>query len=464
MVHVAWTPHEVLKSMRTDVIVVGGGAAGLAAARTLEEAGVSVVLLEARERLGGRVFTHHEAGVPAPVELGAEFIHGSAPALQGILHAAGLAIVEVEGDRWTVMRGRLKPLDDFWEKLDLVMRRLPAAPSRDRSFRAFLNDEPGGATLKHERQIAREFVEGFHAADSRIISARALAEGGSPGEDVRERRIGRILEGYDRVIRWLAEPLTGRIHTSTIVTVVKWRPGHVEVHAHLADGRMCTPLEAEAAIIAVPVGVLKAAQDEPGAMAFIPELRQKWAALDCLTVGQVVRVVLRLRERFWASEWFAKQAKTDQLDTLSFLHTHDQDFPVWWTAYPMRAPLMVGWAGGPRAIRLSQLAPEEIEARAVTSLSRQLHLPRRRVAGMVTGVWNHNWQHDPFARGAYSYQVVGGNGAPAALARPLRGTLFFAGEATNVSGGTGTVDGAIATGRRAATQVVRKLSRPRRPR
>lgn len=81
----------------------------------------------------------------------------------------------------------------------------------------------------------------------------------------------------------------------------------------------------------------------------------------------------------------------------------------------------------------------------------------QRMRSMVEAAWTHDWEHDPFARGAYSYQLVGGADAPAALARPLRRTLFFAGEATGTDGGTGTVDGAIATGRRAASQVLRAL-------
>jgi monoamine oxidase len=76
---------------------------------------------------------------------------------------------------------------------------------------------------------------------------------------------------------------------------------------------------------------------------------------------------------------------------------------------------------------------------------------------MVEGVWTHNWELDPFARGAYSYQRVGAANATDVLSRPLKGTLFFAGEATGTGGGTGTVDGAIATGRRAARQLVRAL-------
>jgi monoamine oxidase len=76
---------------------------------------------------------------------------------------------------------------------------------------------------------------------------------------------------------------------------------------------------------------------------------------------------------------------------------------------------------------------------------------------MVLAAWLHNWHTDPYSRGAYSYMRVGGNEGPAKLARPLKRTLFFAGEASDSEGRTGTVHGAIATGRRAAGQVLRVL-------
>jgi len=85
-------------------------------------------------------------------------------------------------------------------------------------------------------------------------------------------------------------------------------------------------------------------------------------------------------------------------------------------------------------------------------------MPIRRLTALLEETWFHDWLHDPFARGAYSYPLVGGADAPADLAKPLRGTLFFAGEATDVSGSTGTVHGAISSGRRAAAQVKRALN------
>jgi monoamine oxidase len=442
----------------TDVVVIGAGAAGLAAASALHAAGVEFAVLEARDRIGGRIFTRRDSRTGAPIELGAEFIHGSADDLETVLQEAGLRTIEIDGPRWTTGRTGFRRIDDFWTRLERVMGRL-SPDGEDESFQQFLRRRTGGTRLAADRRLAREYVEGFHAADPRLVSARALAEDGSPGEDVRERRIARIVEGYDRVPDWLASPFLERLRLDTIVNRVEWGRGTVRLYATGVDGRPRPAIESRAAVVAVPLGVLKAKPGELGAIAFDPPLVQKNRALDSLAVGSVVRVAIRLQERFWASEWFARRAGSDELDTLSFLHTSDADFPVWWTAYPFRLPLIVAWCGGPGAGRLAELGPEEIQRRAAASLARQLRLSRARVRRLVSGVWMHDWEHDPFARGAYSYQAVGGANAPAHLARPLRGTLFFAGEAADPGGRTGTVHGAIATGRRAAKEALRALRR-----
>ena len=442
---------------KTDVVIIGAGAAGLAAARALNDLDIDVVVLEARERIGGRVFTHRDRATPIPIELGAEFVHGSAPEVDGILADASLASVDISGGRWQVNGEQFRRADDFWDRIDRVMARLQPQRSPDRSFDAFLRTKPGGRRLAQDRRLTLQYVEGFHAADSSLISERALADGGSPQGDLRERRIGRVLDGYDRVIEWLASPLGDRIRTSAVATRIRWAPGNVSVEAHHIDGRSRPEVVASAAIVAVPLGVLKAPVGELGAIEFDPDLRVKQPALARLEMGTVVRITLRLTERFWASDWFAKQIGNPGLDTLSFLHTNDEHFPVWWSAYPIRAPIIVGWHGGPGAIALAQRAPEEVEELAIASLARQSGISPRRMRGLVEAAWMHDWQHDAFSRGAYSYQAVGGSEATSALARPVRGTLFFAGEAADVEGRTGTVHGAIATGRRAAVEVERSL-------
>ena len=430
-----------------DVVVIGCGAAGIAAARTLLKAGVDVVVLEARERIGGRVFTHRDDDTPVPIELGAEFIHGNSPELDTLARQARLLSVDIAGDRWTAQGGQLRRMDDFFGGLDRVMRRLKNGGARDRSFREFLDTHPGGRHLARERRLALQWVEGFHAADVNQISCRALAQGGWPADDMAERRLGRIVEGYARILEWLAIPLAGRIRLATVVGRVKWKPGSVVVSERHVDGAPRFEIAARAAIVAVPVGVLKAPAGSVGAIEFVPSVQHKQKALDLLAMGSVVRIVVRFRERVWSPQY----------DTLSFLLSSDPDFPTWWTMYPARVPVVVGWRGGPGARRLLQLSAEALEARAISAFARQLHTSPRRLRSQVEVCWMHDWEHDPFSRGAYSYSMVGGADAPKALARPVRRTLFFAGEAANTEGGTGTVDGAIASGRHAAAQVLRVL-------
>jgi monoamine oxidase len=176
-----------------------------------------------------------------------------------------------------------------------------------------------------------------------------------------------------------------------------------------------------------------------------------------MEMGSILRVVLRFKTRFWTNDAIARRAGAESLESLSFVQSNDNDFPVWWTQYPVRAPIVVGWRGGPRARVLDRLSPLGLIDCAVTSLARAFGLPPRRLHAMLDGSWVHHWDDDPLSRGAYSYQLVGGAKAPDDLARPSRGTLYFAGEATAPEGRIGTVDGAIASGQRAARQVRRAL-------
>jgi monoamine oxidase len=436
--------------------VIGAGAAGLAAARELVAAGIDVTILEARDRIGGRILTVHDREIGA-IELGAEFLHGSADALQPIIAAAMLRVLSIEGTRWQATPRTVRRLEDFWERLDRVMRKLGTGTRTDESFSNFLARRPGGRSLAPDRTLATQFVRGFHAADLTRISAKVLAESGSPGGDEREQRLARIVDGYDSVITWLAAPVHDRIHLSDIVTRVRWQKGHVEIESAHADGTRRQTVEARAVMITVPLGVLQAAPGQPGAIEFEPALATKAHALRHMAMGSVVRLVFRFRERFWSGESFEPHGKTLDLDSMSFLHTHADDFAVWWTAYPLQSPVLTAWCGGPEAARLAELDRSTLESRAIASLAAQLGVPPRRVTALVRDTWFHDWVHDPFARGAYSYQLVGGRNAPADLARPLRGTVFFAGEAADATGSTGTVHGAIASGRRAAAQVKRLL-------
>ncbi|HEY6220082.1 MAG TPA: NAD(P)/FAD-dependent oxidoreductase [Gemmatimonadaceae bacterium] len=435
----------------TRVIVVGAGVAGLAAGKALAEAGVPFVILEARRRVGGRVWTTHPPSLTVPVELGAEFTHGEAEEVREIVDKEGLRLLDISGRRFRSTGDRVRVLDDFWERLDHVMRVLDEEREPDRSFAEAV--AANRALSDEDRAIALQFVASFHAANPAIMSERVLAEGGSPRGEVRERRIGRIADGYDSILEILTRNVRRRIRLGTIVRSIRWSRGRVEVRT--AGGRSVT---GSAAIITVPLGVLAAPAGERGRIAFEPSLPPATrSAIDDLTMGTVSKITLQFDEPFWTTRRFASSIGDERLDTMSFLHgTSDVDYPIWWTTYPIRSPLLVGWCGGVKALALDELSATDRETAALRSLAKLLSMDPRTLRERLVGSHSHNWTADPFTRGAYSYARVGGADASKRLARPVEGTLYFAGEAADVEGGrTGTVHGAIATGRRAASLIIR---------
>ena len=416
---------------------------------------MSITVLEARDRVGGRICTHREDGLAAPIELGAEFIHGTAPELQTLIQHEALRSVDIGGRRFAAIGGRLLPADDYWDRLHRVLRLVKTGANEDESFRQFLDRKPGGRREATARKWALAFVEGYQGADARLISAQSTGGDEDPSGDPDAQLTGRIVDGYDCVTKALSEPISPSISTSAIVTGIRWARGAVEIESQTAAGRSRPVVRARRAIVTVPLGVLKASPAEPGSIVFTPPLEEKAAALEQMAMGTVVRLVLRFKERFWTG----RNAGNTSLEALSFLQTNDSDFQVWWTQYPLRTPIMVGWRGGPGARELDRLTPNHLVERAASSLARAFGLSQRRVLGLIDGSWSHHWNDDPFSRGAYSYEMVGGGEAPAILARPMKGTLYFAGEATAPDGRIGTVDGAMASGLRAARQIVQASRR-----
>src|SRR6187549_1593352 len=121
-----------------DVLVLGAGAAGLAAAHELSQAGMRVIVIEARDRIGGRIFTQHVPGHPLPIELGAEFIHGRPPESFALAEQSGLLVYEINGDRWLAQDSQLAPSNAVWDQANQLFQQMAAIGSTDISFRAFL--------------------------------------------------------------------------------------------------------------------------------------------------------------------------------------------------------------------------------------------------------------------------------------------------------------------------------------
>jgi monoamine oxidase len=419
--------------VKFDVAVIGAGAAGLAAARTLSGARRKVCLIEARTRAGGRVSTIHLPDLPLPIELGAEFLHGEAPATFAIADAAALAVCELPDRHLWSRNGNFTEIRDFWGQIDRVRARIGAL-KRDISFADFLRAQRG--IPPRLRNLTRMFVEGYHAAHADRMSALALKT--ADGEQSENKQF-RLAGGYDAIIAWLRaglDPEHVEQRFGTVSTRVQWSKGSVAIDCRSASTDAEERVTAAAAIITLPIGVWKA-----GAVAFDPPLNDKERALAKLEAGHVVKIAFRFRERFW------------EKDEVNFVHTDDRFMPTWWTTAPMRSPILTGWAGGHCADALLAERPAMID-RALDAMSRAFGVPRRRLDALLAGTWTHDWQSDPFSRSAYSYAGVGGSGAHKELGRPLRQTLYFAGEATS-GDETGTVSGAIASGLRAAREHLR---------
>ncbi|HZE98157.1 MAG TPA: NAD(P)/FAD-dependent oxidoreductase [Planctomycetota bacterium] len=437
-----------------DAAVIGGGASGLAAARELSRRGFRTLLLEARNRLGGRIFTHHEPPAPFPVELGAEFIHGDSDALFSALRSR--TVVRIPDAHVESRDGTFQPVDDFWGTVERVSLRLQQRFVRRGAADLSFGDYVRSLDLSRpDRERLIQYAEGFQAAHADLISARSLA---GEGAEASSRQF-RIVDGYDAVIEDLVQALDpdlAEIRLGSRVTEIVWKPGHVAIRGQGPDGRALENIRARVAIIALPHALLKA-----GTPRFDPDLPDKRRAAAQLEVGQVFKVTFLFAKRFWDPEEFftTRTARGGSpADDLSFVIAAAEHVPVWWTAAPAQVPLLTGWVGGRRAEAMLALDPRTRVDRSLNSLGRALRVPRVRLDRLLQASWTHDWSRDPFSLGAYSYVRVGGVTAPSRLGRPVSGTLFFGGDSTDLST-MGTVTGALGGGIRAGREAVEVLSK-----
>lgn len=420
-----------------DVLIIGGGIAGLTAARDLTRAGVRVTLLEARERLGGRILTDHSLGYP--VELGAEFVHGRPPETWDIARAAGLHLEEVAGFPRTRR-------DNVWFDSGRLMHEVNQIfesmrpGSNDQSFQHYASTHPRQYSSTAVDQACK-FVEGFHAADSERVSVEWLLQTVNAEEQIDGEHSFRVAEGYDHLVEAVQsqiDPERCELRTCTEVKEVDWLGDSVTIVT--SAGHISAPK----AIVTLPLAVLKA-----GKISFDPKLpHEKLDAMQYLETGPVIRVSLCFREKFWDDKNETRNA--------SFLFTDDPWFPTWWTSNPFPFPMLTGWAAGHHANALRGAGQDQIIEAALGSLASIMEICPRDLKTYLEVGFVHDWQADPYACGAYSYVTVGGRGAQRELAKPLNNALYFAGEATHCQGHNGTVHGAMATGARAAKEILTK--------
>ncbi|PZN99378.1 MAG: amine oxidase [Hyphomicrobiales bacterium] len=414
--------HAADTDVQTDVVIIGAGAAGLAAAHGLKAAGRKAIVLEARDRVGGRAFTDTSLG-PA-YDAGAMFIHWAErnPWVQ-IARDLGVATPDeswgggfqvfsdgkpmADADRQK-RRGAFGQIDRRLETVDLA--------KRDLSVKDLLGDL--GPDL------------------SQIASSGLLLSIGEESDRISTRDYQRLWAGDDLVVPSGYGNLVARygagldIRLNQPVGEIRWDgPGVV----------VTTPsgsLRANACIVTVPVGVLKA-----GAIRFTPELPMRTRdALDGIGMGALTKIALKVEgDRFGITPG------------TSFLEAGSPHRMMNFDLFPEDKDLIVAYCGGDHARELSAAGPDATRDHLTTLLTSMIGSD---IAKAITGISFPAWWTDPFSRGSYSVCLPGREAAREQLAEPIGGRIVIAGEAT-AGGGAMTVGGATLAGRAAAAALAR---------
>jgi monoamine oxidase len=404
-----------------DVAIIGAGAAGLAAASALATRPLNVVVLEARDRIGGRAHTVSRAGLP--LDLGCEWLHSAdRNPLVTAIAASGLTIDKTPppwaNPEATVNFGvaERQAYGDAFAAFDERVEAAAREPA-DRPASDLL--EPGGRW----NPLLNAFSAYYNGAEFDQVSVKDYA-----AYDDSEVN-WRVAEGYGAAIAGLA--LSGvRIVGDCPVSLLR----HDGPRLALETARGV--VQARAAVVCVPTAVLAA-----GALRILPELPSKLAAAEGLPLGLADKVFLKLDE----PEAFAVEAMvhgaTDRTATGSY-HLR-----------PLGRPLIEAFFGGTHARALEADGPDAAAAFAIEELA---GLYGTGIRGRVAVLARTAWAADPWARGSYSHALPGRAGERAVLAAPVDGRLFFAGEACSPHA-LSTAHGAWETGERAAREVLAAL-------
>ncbi len=429
----AFSPGACARSP-SSVLVIGAGIAGLSAARALGDSGHTVTVLEARDRIGGRIHTSR-LWPDAPVDLGASWIHG----VDGnpLTELAALARAQTSTTSYDSVRLHIAPSlraigvrsrGDAWASR-VVERAIEAAQQSDRdlSLREAIDraHPPARRTaIQHaqlEFHLAGNYEQEYSGAVEQL-SAWNLDDGEEFGG-------GDVLfpGGYDQITRFLARDLDIRLNA--VVSQVRWGEGGGEIT--LRSGEVH---RADQVIVTVPLGVLKS-----GALQFMPDLPDdKRQALDRLGMGLLNKQFLRFDNVFWPPEY----------DWHEFIKETPGRFSQWVSLAKIGAPVLLGFTGADAARAIEPRDDRAILAEAMEAV--------RAMFGSSApdpSAWQlTRWNTDPFALGSYSFNAVGSGGADRdVLARAeAGGVLRFAGEACSAAY-PGTVHGALLSGRAAVS-------------
>lgn len=419
-----------MENKNADIIIAGAGASGLMAARELVKKGFKVLVLEARDRIGGRIFTYTGNDIPHTTELGAEFIHGDLPLTLALCKEADISYTASGGKSYSSHKGVLSGNDfsfPFWDLFSNKLRQL----QNDMPVALFLDTYFAGDEYTELRQSVKSFAEGYDAADTTKASMFALRD-----EWLREDENNnyRIDGGYSELMEFLAAQIQkygGEIILSAAIKEIRWQQDTPEVKTE--DGRV---YKADKVIVTLPPALWNAELINP-----FPAL--SLAAASDLGYGDVVKVIIAFKEKFWESKGATG---------MGFLFT-DQRIPTWWSQYPETAATLTGWLAGPKAAAFKNTPDNDILDIAVNTLASAFDVSGDIIRKKMFHAKVMNWSADVFTKGAYAYKTVRSADAIRILNEPLENKLYFAGEGLYDGDSIGTVEAALCSGRQTADKI-----------
>ncbi|PBQ32419.1 hypothetical protein CNR22_11775 [Sphingobacteriaceae bacterium] len=425
-----------------DIIIIGAGICGLSAAAQLSARGKKVLIIEARNRTGGRVETHL-GKFGNLLQAGPEFIHGNLPFTRALIKKAGGTSIEHEGEMYRSGEGKIFPINEFAPFMDEFMKKLKKLKT-DTSLHHFLAIHFQGKKYAQLRLAVTRTAEGFDAADAKRISAKSLFEEWN-GDSMQGASL--LKEGYGIIVRELSEQCVAKgceILLSKKVKRIKWKNSAVKVSC--GDG---TSYTSKQVIVTVSLGVLTSRKSDKANFQFSPAIPDKINAAREMGFGPVVKVLVECKSRFWSDERYKKDLQ--QIPDLAFL-MNETAFPTLWFSNEDQIPLITCWAGGGRADKLKNLSARELEAKAFSALAKAFNCSKEFIKSHAVGINVFNWAKDEFSKGAYSYTTPKTEVSKLILRQPLENTVFFGGEALGKT--SGTVEAALES----ASDLVKMLS------
>jgi monoamine oxidase len=429
--------------MDADILIIGAGAAGLMAARELARTGKKVIVLEAQNRIGGRIHTVYEKESLKSIELGAEFVHGDLPVTLGLLHEAGIKYNPASASMWRYEDGKFTTSESFIEHWDLFIDKLNKL-EQDISIDDFIELEFPGDKYRELRESVRQFVSGYDTANPKKASSFALRnEWQSEDEGAQHRIEG----GYGKLMNYLAwecEANGGQIKLNNTVKDIYWELGKVTVIT-IDDAAY----HAKKVIMAIPLGMLQAGVGEKGTLAFHPALKEHQEAIQQMGFGAVIKILIDFNEAFWENE---PGGESENLENMGYLFSQEE-IPTWWTQFPERSTIFTGWIGGPDAWAKKDMPDDEILKQSLQSIANIFKLEVNELQNRIRSWHVVNWTSRPFIRGSYAYDTTDAPQARKILNSPVNDTVFFAGEYLYEGPAMGTVEAALTSGKNTAERI-----------